>query len=150
MGGTNGLNWEKLIEEGYSQYLGGHFFDAELIYKAALAVAVRARNTVHGGLGRIFFLLAELYFERKDYGQSESFYSRALFVYQNLKGFEVDCCVVLKKLSEVFRIQGKAEQAFEMADRSEELLQPTINLLEAALLKSTSLSSNSYMHRFFN
>lgn len=127
---------EKMIDDGYHHYLKGSFLDAELIYKTALLVAEQANVRVHKALGTVLYLLGDLYFERHDYGQAEWFYTQSLMSYQHLPACDIDFCIVLKRISEIYRIQSKAGQANDVANHCRSMMQPTINLLEKTYLQA--------------
>ncbi len=117
--------WETMIDEGYSAYLQGHLYEAEMFYTAALALAYESKVIIDMSVGKIFFLLGELYLEQEQYIKAEDYYRSALTLYEQLPETSMlECCITLKRMSESLRAQGKSHEAAELGRMSENLLRP--------------------------
>jgi len=130
-------DWEELIACGYRAYLAGDSYAAEQAFKAALANAALAKVQVHPNIGLLFFLLGELYSEAQFYAEAESCYRYALLVYDGLSAADdIDMCIILKRLADTCRVQGKTAEANALSKRDEELLAPTRMQLESIFQRS--------------
>jgi hypothetical protein len=126
--------WERMIDDGTREQMRGHLYEAELIYKAALALAERTKISIHCNIAKTCMLLAELYCEQKQYAKSEAFYRCALAIYENIPVTgAIDACIALKRISEICRLQDKVSEAEETRRRADTLVEGKRRQLEAML-----------------
>lgn len=129
-------SWERLSEDGFRNQLKGQLLEAELFYSAALATIKRSRNNMAAGAAKLYFRLGDLNSERQDYARAETYYRHCLAEYEGLDGDHViDICIVLKRISEICRLQNKNRQASNLAGRSQRLLKLKRAMLEKSFDK---------------
>ena len=127
------LKIESLMEKGYAQYLDGRYQDAEQTYKKGILAIEEESLFQHSMTARLFFLLGELYFETSDIAQADIFFRHSLAVLEGLPSQnDVDICIVLRSLSETYRLQKKIRQAAKLSIRATNLMVNTKSLLEDA------------------
>ena len=133
--------WESLIEDGHRAFLNGSWAEAKGLYKAAFAIAEQKQIIVNDYLTKLFTLLADIYVEKKHYKQAESNYRKALVLGETSNCEKsLEHCIILKRLSEVCRLQGKFKDAAQANGLAELSLMPKRERL-AQLYKNAATNS---------
>ncbi|HEY9714317.1 MAG TPA: hypothetical protein V6C72_12680 [Chroococcales cyanobacterium] len=129
--------FQQFIDDGNRALLKGYLNEAEMLFRAALSLVLKAKASVNSQIGKAMSLLADVYAQRCQYGKAEMFYRNAVAFYDEHDAMGlVDLCVNLKRVSEMCRAQGKTDYElyynrlagqllFSQRDELDELLKRT-------------------------
>lgn len=117
----DGREWELLVEDGYGAFMKGQYTRAEHLYRTALAIAERGKSIVSSTYARLYFLMGELYVEKREYAVAESCYGRAVTTYEDVCNY-IDASICCRRLSEVCSAQGKASETAQFSKKANKLL----------------------------
>jgi tetratricopeptide (TPR) repeat protein len=103
-------SWELLVEEGENAQAQRHYNQAQAAYNLALIMAEQSTEVAPQSVHRLRLLLGGLHAEQNNHARAEDVFKCA---FNRLDGqiSETDKAVLFRELSEVYRAQGKFQEA---------------------------------------
>ena len=144
MGAQKEVDLEAFIEDGRNARESGNLNDAEQIYAKAFSLAKDAGACMNPTLCQLLFELGEMYIYQQDYRAAEVVFRKTLAILEIIDGVDnLQTAVVVKRMSELCRLQGNPIEAVRLRHRAEKLSQPIRQRLERIFSLAPSSASDA-------
>lgn len=138
------VDLEPFLEDGRKARESGDFTTAEVIYAKAFSLAKDAGVCLSPQVCQLLLDLGELYAEQRDYRAAETVFRKTIAILEIIDGVDnLDTAMVIKRMSEICRLQGNPIEAIRLRHRADDLLKSTRKRLERIFSLAASNASGA-------